>query len=354
MATLLAPLDLASATQIERVRAGRRHRTRRRLSAMSALVVVLVALVAATLMLGNTIYPPSDVLAVIFGQQVPGASFTVGTLRIPRAITAVLAGVAFGVAGATFQTMLRNPLASPDVIGITSGASAAAILSLIVLGWSHAATSALSLGAGVLTALVIYLAARGGSSTGGRLILIGIGVGAMLDSVVSFLIVRANVYDVLVAARWLTGSLNGSRMEDVPTLGIAVAILVPIVLFLSRGLSALELGDASATSLGVSVDRTRVLLVVAAVALACFATATTGPIAFVSFLAGPIAARLVGPGTPVILPAALTGACLVLAADLIGQFAFGTKFPVGVITGILGAPYLIYLLIRTSRRGGSS
>jgi iron complex transport system permease protein len=354
MSTLLAPLGLAGDAQVEQIRLGRRRRTRRRVVAMSSLGALLLVLVAAMLMLGNTIYSPGDVLAVMFGQQVQGASFTVGTLRIPRAVTAVLAGVAFGVAGATFQTMLRNPLASPDVIGITSGASAAAILSLIVLGWSHTATSALSLAAGVITALVIYLAARGGTSTGGRLILIGIGVGAMLDSVVSFLIVRANVYDVLVAARWLTGSLNGARMEELPTLGIAVAILVPIVLFLSRDLNSLELGDASATALGVKVDRSRVLLVVAAVALACFATATTGPIAFVSFLAAPIASRIVGPGTSVILPAALTGACLVLAADLVGQFAFGTKFPVGVITGILGAPYLIYLLIRTSRRGGSS
>ena len=341
MAVLTLPADAA----IARVRAGRRHRVRRRILAMSIMSVLVVVLFAAMLMLGNTIYPLSDVLAVLSGQQVPGASFAIGTLRLPRALTAVLAGIAFGVAGSTFQTMLRNPLASPDVIGITSGASAAAVLSLVVLHWSGAATMALALVAGIATAVIIYLAARGGESTGGRLILIGIGVGAMLD---------AAVWDLAVATRWMTGSLNGSRMEDLPPLLIAVIVLVPVVLLLSRDLSALELGDASATALGVRVDRTRILLVVAAVALACVATATTGPIAFVAFLAGPIAARIVGPGSPVILPAALTGACLVLAADLLGQFAFDTKFPVGVITGILGAPYLIYLLIRTSRRGGSS
>ena len=129
---------------------------------------------------------------------------------------------------------------------------------------------------------------------------------------------------------------------------------MPLVLFLSRDLRALEMGDASATALGVRVDRTRLLLIVSAVALACFATATTGPIAFVAFLAGPIAARIVGAGASLVVPAALVGSCLVLAADLIGQFAFSTKFPVGVITGILGAPYLLFLLIRTSRLGGSS
>lgn len=354
MSTFPMTADAITADDLDAVRAGRSRRARRRIAALSILAVLVVVLFGAMLMLGNTIYPLSDVVAVLMGQKVSGASFTVGTLRLPRGLTAVLAGMAFGVAGATFQTMLRNPLASPDVIGITSGASAAAVFSLVMLHWSGPATMALAVVAGITTALVISLAARGGESTGGRLILIGIGVGAMLDALVSFLLVRANVYDVTVAARWMTGSLNGSRMEDVPPLAIAVVVLVPIVLLLGRDLKALELGDASATALGVRVDRVRLLLVVAAVALACVATATTGPIAFVAFLAGPIAARIVGPGSSVILPAALTGAVLVLAADLLGQFAFDTKFPVGVITGILGAPYLLYLLIRTSRRGGSS
>lgn len=339
---------------VARVRAGRLKRSHRATFAVVALLAFLVALIFAMLMLGNTIYPVSDVLAVIGGEDVPGASFAVGTLRIPRAITGALAGMAFGIAGTTFQTMLRNPLASPDVIGITSGASAAAMLGLVGLHWSTSATMFFALVAGVATAAAIYLMARSGESTGGRLILIGIGIGAMLDSVVAFLVQRAAEWDVAVAMRWLTGSLNGSRMEAVPPLAISILVLLPVVVSLSRDLNALELGDASATALGVRVDRSRILLVLAAVALACFATATTGPIAFVAFLAGPIAARFVGPGVSLVIPAALTGACLVLAADLLGQFAFDTKFPVGVITGILGAPYLLLLLVRNSRRGGSS
>jgi iron complex transport system permease protein len=351
---MTAALPFVTDAHLDQVRRGRVRRHRRRTLALWIMAVVLVVLFAAMLMLGNTVYPLSDVIAVLTGQQVPGASFTVGALRLPRALTGALAGIAFGVAGATFQTMLRNPLASPDVIGITAGASAASVFALVVLHWSGTATMGLALVAGIGTAALIYLTARGGDATGGRLILIGIGVGAMLDALVAFLLLRAAVWDLAVATRWMTGSLNGARIEDVPPLAIAVAVLVPVVLLLGRDLGALELGDASATALGVRVDRTRIVLIVAAVALACFATATTGPIAFVAFLAGPIAARIVGPGTPVVLPAALTGACLVLAADLLGQFAFDTKFPVGVITGILGAPYLIYLLIRTSRRGGSS
>lgn len=340
--------------EVERVLVGRRRRRRRRVWSLVGLVVVVLALMAAMLMLGNTIYPVSDVVDVVLGRTVPGASFTVGTLRIPRMVTGVLAGMAFGVAGTTFQTMLRNPLASPDVIGITSGASAAAVLCLVVLHWGAGATTLVALVSGILVAAVIYAAARTNDFSGGRLILIGIGVGAMLDSVVSFLIQRAAEWDVAVAMRWLTGSLNGSRWDNVWPLALAVLVLVPVVALLSRDLGALELGDDAAAALGVKVDRVRVALVVCAVALACFATATTGPIAFVAFLAGPVAARIVGPGAGLVVPAALTGAVLVLGADLIGQFAFDTSFPVGVITGILGAPYLLYLLIRSNRAGGSS
>jgi len=352
MTSIPARSDLSTRTAL--VRAGRVRRSRRRVIVISALAVTVLLLIAASIMLGNTIYPVSDVLAVIRGESVPGASFTVGTLRIPRALIGALAGLAFGAAGTTFQTMLRNPLASPDVIGISAGASAAAVVCLVVLRWSGTATMFAALIAGVATAAAIYLAARGGESTGGRLILIGIGIGAMLDAVVSFAIQRAAEWDVAVAMRWLTGSLNGSRWESVLPLGVAVAILLPLIVLLSRDLSALELGDAAAMSLGVRVDLVRILLILAAVTLTCFATATTGPIAFVAFLAGPIVSRLVGHGSSLIIPAALMGACLVLVADLIGQFAFDTRFPVGVITGILGAPYLLFLLIRTSRRGGSS
>ncbi|NHI17202.1 FecCD family ABC transporter permease [Microbacterium excoecariae] len=338
----------------EALLAGRRRRHRRRLAGIAILAVVVAALVVAMLLLGQTLYPISDVWAVLRGEQVPGASFTVGSLRLPRALTGLLAGLAFGVAGSTFQTLLRNPLASPDVIGITSGASVAAIVALVVLHLSTGAAMILALVFGVATAAVIALAARGGESTGGRLILIGIGVGAMLDAVVSFVIQKAAEWDVAVAMRWLTGSLNGSRMEDVWPLAVAVVVLVPVAALLARDLSALELGDASAIALGVRVDRARIGLVIVAVALACFATATTGPIAFVAFLAGPIARRIVGASGSLVIPSALVGAALVLAADLLGQFAFDTSFPVGVITGIVGAPYLLFLLVRTSRLGGSS
>ena len=343
-----------TAIALERLVAGRRTRSRRRWIAGAALTVAILGLLVAMLCLGETSYSLPQVISVLGGEQVKGASFAIGTLRLPRALVGLLAGLAFGAAGATFQTMLRNPLASPDIIGISAGASAAAVWCIVVLHWSGPAVSGLAIVAGLLTAGLIAWLARGGESGGGRLILIGIGVGAMLDSVVSYLLLNASAWDVPTAVRWLTGSLNGARMEQVGPLAIAVVVLGGAILLLGRDLRALEFGDQTATALGVRVDPIRLVLVLAAVGLVAFATATTGPIAFVAFLAGPIAGRLVGHGSPVIWPAALVGAVLVLAADLLGQFAFSTRFPVGVVTGILGAPYLLVLLARINRAGGSA
>ncbi|MDQ7991745.1 MAG: iron chelate uptake ABC transporter family permease subunit [Propionicimonas sp.] len=343
-----------TALALERVTTGRRTRQRRRRVATLALVALVLVLGVTMLCLGETTYSLAEVGRVLLGEQVKGASFAVGTLRLPRALAGILAGLAFGAAGASFQTMLRNPLASPDIIGISAGASAAAVWCILVLHWSGPAVSVIAVVAGLVVAGAIYALARGGESAGGRLILIGIGVGAMLDSVVSYLLLNASAWDVPTAVRWLTGSLNGIRMEAIAPLAVAVVVLGGALLFVARDLRALEFGDQSATALGVRVDAVRLVLVLAAVGLVAFATATTGPIAFVAFLAGPIATRLVGAGAPVVLPAALTGAALVLAADLLGQFAFDTRFPVGVVTGMIGAPYLLFLLIRLNRAGGSA
>ncbi|RLV55857.1 iron ABC transporter permease [Aeromicrobium phragmitis] len=333
--------------------AGRTRRAVRRRGALATLVVLVVATFVVTLMVGQTFYPPGDVLRVIAGQTVPGASFTVGELRLPRAVLGVLAGVAFALGGVTFQTMLRNPLASPDIIGITHGASAAAVFAITVLAVSGAVISLVAVVAALATAMLIYVLSFKDGVVGTRLILIGIGIAAMLQSVVSYLLVRAATWDLPAAMRWITGSLNGATWSEVVTLSVAVAAFGALLLSHSRRLDLLQLGDDAASALGVRVERTRVTVIIAAVGLIAFATAATGPIAFVAFLSGPIAARLVGPTGSLLVPAALVGALLVLVADLAGQFAFGSRYPVGVVTGVLGAPYLVYLLIRTNRAGGS-
>jgi iron complex transport system permease protein len=348
----LAPASLAPTTPGE-LAAGRRRRARRRAVRIGALAVLVAAAFAVTLMIGKTFYGPEDVIRVILGQQVPGASFTVGELRLPRASLGILAGFAFGVAGVTFQTMLRNPLASPDIIGITWGASAAAVVGIVVLSLGDTAVSVLALAGGLVTALAIYLLAFRRGFSGARLILIGIGVAAMLQSVVAWVLSRASDWDVPAAMQWLAGSLNGAAWERVAPLAVASLVLLPVMFGLSRDLGVLRLGDDAAAALGVRVPLARLVLILGAVALLAMATAATGPIAFVAFMAGPIAGRLLGPGASLLLPAGLVGALLVLVADAVGQFAFDTRFPVGVVTGALGAPFLISLLARTTRHGGT-
>jgi iron complex transport system permease protein len=347
-AGLVAPP--AAVDAVARVRHRRASRWR---TVVLVLAVLLVAGYAATLMIGRTFYPPGDVLRVVLGQDVPGASFTVGRLRLPRATLAVIAGLSFGLAGVTFQTMLRNPLASPDVIGITTGASAAAAIAIVTLGLGGTAVSAFAIGAGLTVALLIYLLAYKDGGAGTRFILIGIGMAAMLHSVIAYVLSRAGQWDLQEATRWLSGSLNGVTWSRVLPALAALLLLGPVLLGLTRSLAAIQLGDDAASALGVRVERTRVAAIVAAVGIIAFATAACGPIAFVAFLSGPIAARIVGPNGSLLVPAALVGGLLVLVADLCGQFAFGTRFPVGVITGVLGAPYLIYLIVRTNRAGSS-
>ena len=338
---------------VDDVARGRVRRAARWRLVVVVLAVLVVLAFVTSLMIGKTFYPPGDVLRVVLGEQVPGASFTVGRLRLPRAALGVVAGLSFGLAGVTFQTMLRNPLASPDVIGITSGASAAAVFALVFLGWSGTAVSVTAIVASLGVALLVYTLAFKDGVAGTRLILIGIGIAAIAKSVTSYVLSKAGAWDFAEALRWLTGSLNGTTWEaTVPAL-VALVVLAPVLLLLAGDLSALQLGDDTASALGVRVERTRVVAIVAAVGLVAFATAACGPIAFVSFLAGPIAARVVGPHGSLLVPAALVGALLVLVADLVGQFALGTRFPVGVVTGVLGAPYLIWLIVRSNRTGGA-
>ena len=347
-----AVLDRAPAP-VGIVAAGRRARTRRRRVVLGVLAVLLLAAVVATLCVGERTYSPLTVVRVLLGEQVPGASFTIDTLRTPRMLTGLLVGIGFGMGGVVFQTMLRNPLASPDIIGISAGSSAAAVLGITVVGLSGPALSVVAVVAGIAVAAAIYALSWRRGVQGARLILVGIAVGAMLDSVISYAMTRAGVYDANEALRWLTGSLNSAFWPGVGPLALAMAVLVPTTLVLARRLDALQLGDDSASALGVRPDRARLSLLVVAVALVAVATAAAGPVAFVAFLSGPIAHRLVRGTGSLLVPAALVGALLVLLGDFAGQHLLGSRFPVGVVTGVLGAPYLLWLLARTNRSGGS-
>lgn len=337
--------------EINYIRSGMQKRRRRWLLVTGILTLSTSFLCCLMLMLGNTIYPVNEVVRSLFGEQIQGVTFAVNTIRFPRMLAGLFAGFAFGVAGYIFQTMLRNPLANPNVLGITSGSSVAAVFCITVLHSSNTVVSIASVIAGLATVIVMYVLSKGKAFSIGRLILIGIGIQAMLDAVISYLMLISAQQDISAALRWLSGSLNGSQLTELPPLMVAVLILTPVAIMYGKQLSILELGEQTASSLGISTDKTRLILIVCAVFLVAIATATTGPIAFISFLAGPIANRLVGVGASNIIPAGLVGVNIVLIADLIGQFAFEYRFPVGVITGLIGAPYLIYLLIKMNRKG---
>ncbi|MGE0141037.1 MAG: FecCD family ABC transporter permease, partial [Ilumatobacteraceae bacterium] len=187
-----------------------------------------------------------------------------------------------------------------------------------------------------------------------RLVLVGIGVAAVLTAATSYLLTRAQIFEVQQAMVWLTGSLNGRSWDHLRPVTWAMLVLFPAVLLLARPLRALQLGDDTAKGLGVRVERARLALVLVAVALTAVATAAAGPIAFIAFVAGPIARRLVRAPLSIV-PAALVGALLLLLSDLVARRAFApTELPVGVVTGIIGAPYLLWLLARANRvgRGG--
>ncbi|MDS9469152.1 iron ABC transporter permease [Paracoccus sp. MBLB3053] len=346
MSVSIFPVSQAVAAE----RLGRQRRSRR---VSLGLAILLFAGFALTLMLGQSFTPPGEVVRVLLGQDVPGASFTVGQLRLPRAMMAVLVGLCFGMGGVAFQIMLRNPLASPDIIGVSSGASAAAVFAIVVLQLDGAAVAGISVLSGLGVALLVFgLSFRNGVA-GTRLILVGIGVAAMIDSFISYTLSRAPAWDLQEAMRWITGSLNGAKLDQALPVLAALIVFGGLLLVRARDLEALRMGDDTAAALGVRVGLTRITVMLAAVGMIAVATAATGPILFVAFLSGPIAARILGPNGSLLIPAALVGAALVLGGDYIGQFLLPHRYPVGVVTGALGAPYLLYLIVRANRAGGS-
>jgi iron complex transport system permease protein len=330
------------------------HRSGRTRAVVVSVILAAIGSIAFcwSVSVGEFPIPMSDVVPALLGGGSRDAAFIIHELRLPRALAAVLVGIAFGLSGAIFQSLARNPLASPDIIGITAGASTSAVFIIVVLHGGGAFLSLGAIGGGLVTALAIYLLAFRRGVSAYRLVLVGIGVGAMLNALTSYLLTRAEIHDAQRAAVWLTGSLNGRSWDHVEPLALALFLLVPATLILTRPLRTLQLGDDTARGLGVRVETTRTALVLVGVALAAVATAAAGPVAFVAFVAAPIARRLVDTSLTVV-PAALTGATLLLLlADVAARTVFfPTELPVGVVTGLIGAPYLIWLLARSNRIG---
>ncbi len=349
MAAVTETESLSPAQVIARARAVRQART---VVVIAVLAVILFVTFCVSLSLGDFKIPVIDVVKTLFGGGDKATEFIVNRLRLPRALTGILVGVALGMSGAIFQSVARNPLASPDIIGVTYGASAFAVFAIVTLGLTGAAVSGLAIAGALLTAFIMYVLAwrRGVSSY--RLILVGIGIGAMATSLTSYLLTKARVEIAQQALIWLTGSLNGRDWSHVRSMAITLVVLAPVMVLLVHHLRMLQLGDETAYGLGLRVERSRLGLIVVAVLMAAVATAAAGPIGFVAFVAPPIARWLTRSPGPAMITSALIGGLVVALSDLIAQHALGdTQLPVGVVTGVVGAPYLMFLLARANRVG---
>ncbi|GGZ19355.1 ABC transporter permease [Streptomyces nitrosporeus] len=347
------PRDAARAVRAVRTAGGLSFR----LDTRTALVVVLLlaaAAAAAVVLIGSGDFSmaPGEVVTTLFGGGTFQQEFVVTELRLPRVLVGLLVGAALGIGGAVFQSLSRNPLGSPDVLGFGQGSAVGALVVIVLF---QGGATEVALGAvcgGVLTGFAVYLLAWKRGVHGYRLVLVGIGAAAMLTAATHYLITKANLVDATRAVVWMTGSLDGRDWAQVWPLLVVCGILVPLVLGHGRPLRMLEMGDDAAHALGVRVERTRLVLLACAVLLVAVATAAAGPIVFVSLSAPQVARRLTRAPGPNLAAAGCTGAALLLVADWTAMNAFGDRqLPVGVVTGVLGGCYLLWLLV-TERRAG--
>ncbi|HEY6565957.1 MAG TPA: iron chelate uptake ABC transporter family permease subunit [Actinomycetota bacterium] len=334
---------------------------RRRVTVLIGLALTTVVLVS--LCVGDFAVPLRRIVPVLLGHGDAGSIFIVQSIRLPRILTGVLVGVALGYSGCIFQNVVRNPLASPDILGITAGASLAAVFLITnrsipffdidPQGGLPAILPVAAFIGALGTALLMYgLAFKGGGVSSARLILIGIAVGETLFALTAFMLSRAQLLEAAYGELWLTGSLNARGWESVVPLAIASLVLLPAAHLLANSLRGLQLGEEMSAGIGVRVQWSKFALLIVGVALAGVAVAASGPIAFVAFVAGPIALRLVGGSGPLLLQAGLVGATVVAVADLLGRVALSsTEIPVGIITSLVGVPFLLWLLVQRGRAG---
>lgn len=323
-------------------------------SAVVGLLLLAVALAMSVVLIGTGDFPmaPGDVLRSLAGNGTMAQDFIVHDLRLPRVLVGLLVGAALGLAGAVFQSISRNPLGSPDVIGFGQGSAAGALTVIVLFQGDPTEVAIGAICGGLLTGFGVYALAWRRGVHGYRLVLVGIGATAMLAAVNGYLLTKADLPDATRAVVWLTGSLNGRDWSQVWPLACVCAVLLPVILGQARGLRMLEMGDDSAYALGVRVERTRLVLMFAGVLLTASATAAAGPVAFVALVAPQLARRLTHSAGPNLLPSAWMGAALLVTADWSAQRAFGAdQLPVGALTGMLGGAYLLWLLV-TERKAG--
>jgi len=291
-----------------------------------------------------------DALGEAFWARGGEFDFIVNTLRFPRVIVAILAGMCLGMSGAIFQALINNPLVSPDIIGVNAGAAVFAVL-ILATGKNIGLLPVAAFGGALGAAAIIYLLAWNRGVSGSRLVLVGVGVQALLGAVITFITVRFPIERIAAAARWQAGSLFGVSWEDARTLTIGLLLLTPAAFVLTQRLRLLQLGDEAAAGLGIHVERDRLALIAVASGLAAVAVAVIGPLGFVALLVPHMVRLMVGQLTGgTLLLTAVVGGAFLLSADLIAQRLFApTSLPAGVVTGAIGGPYFLFLLARYNR-----
>ncbi|MGQ4365873.1 FecCD family ABC transporter permease [Streptomyces sp. SAS_272] len=317
-------------------------------------LLVVAALAASVVLIGTGDFPISsgDVVRTLLGDGNAGQEFIVNELRLPRVLVGLLVGSSLGLGGALFQAVSRNPLGSPDVLGLGQGATAGALVMIVLFSGSATQVTVGALAGGLVTGALIYLLAWRRGVHGYRLVLVGIGVSAVATAVNGYLMTKADFVDAARAVVWMTGTLDGRDWKQVWPLLALACVLVPLVLAHARGLRMTEMGDDVSHALGVRVERVRLVVMVAAVLLTAAATAAAGPVSFVALTAPQLARRLTRSPGPNLVPSLCMGAALLVTADLAAQRLFGDgRLPVGVVTGVLGGVYLLWLLV-TERKAG--
>jgi iron complex transport system permease protein len=347
--TAIAPDESATASTARTLRAARQRHTARRARVLVALLALMAGLLLAALALGGTArIPLADVLVAAVGRADGLADFVVFDNRLPRALAAILAGALFGIAGSVYQRLIGNPLATPDVLGVTAGASAGAVLVIVTAGGRGLPVQGAALAGALLAVGLIFTLSRSRTASTYRLVLVGIGVGACFASVTNYQLSRAGEDTSAQALRWLIGSLGGTTWDDVRLLGITAVLCVAALVPLASGLENIRLGDDLATGIGTRTGAVRLAGLLLGAVVAAIVTSAVGPVAFVALVAGPVAARLV-PGGGVVA-AALVGSVLMLGSDVVAQNAPGiSPAPVGVVTALIGAPVLVRILVRPRR-----
>ncbi len=333
---------------------------RPRVLAVPAIAAVLLVLVAAlNIGKGSAQLDVPQVLEALFGGGDRRTRGIIFDLRLPRTLTGILVGAAFGLSGAIFQSIARNPLASPDILGVTWGAGVGAV-TMITIGGNAGQVSGLlstigvplaALAGGLIAGLLLYALSWRRGIDGYRMVLVGIGLSAVGYNVVYWLLTVGDVDDATRATTWIVGNLSDVGWESVGPVLLALVVLVPLTLVCGRTIGGLQFGDETARGLGIRVDAARGTLLLLAAGLAAVATAGAGPITFVALAAPQIALRLARTAQPPLVGSMVLGALLTVCADFAVRLAPGAGgLPVGVLTAVLGAPYLIFLFVRSRRK----